>query len=919
MTWHPPHVIELIGRRRECAALDRVLGDGRAGQSQVLVLRGEAGSGKSALLEYISQAAAGWRVATVVGVESEMELAYSGLHQLLGSMHDQLEQLPLPQRDAVSIIFGRSTGPPPDPFLVGLATLTLFAEAAEQEPLLCVVDDAHWLDSASGQILGFVARRLYAERVAIVCAARTGSGDAVLAGLPELMVRGLGDSDARALLLKNIHGPLDAAICDRIVAESHGNPLALLELPRTWSAAELAGGYGIADAQALRGKIEGSFIRRFETLPAKTRSLLLLAAAEPVGDPLLVRQAAERSGIEPADATVSGIEQLLNVGERVTFRHPLVRSAVYGAASRSERQAAHLVLSEVTNGESHPDRRAWHLAAAASGPDENVAEELERSASLAQARGGLAAAAAFLQRSVALSSDPGRRARRALAAAQANLQAGAFPAALDLLDTAEAGSLDDLARARVDLLRGQIAFASGLGSQAPPLLLKAAKRIEALDPDLARETYLDAWIAALFAGRLAGVGDLLEVSRAARSAPEPSGPPRLHDLLLEGFSVLITDGPAAAAPLLRRTAHAFTDGEGEAGEELRWGWLGPAVANQLWDSESWKAILDRQVQLARNAGALTRLSIDLNSLAVYAVWTGDLRGAKSLIAELNGVTEATGATLGPFATVMLAAFEGLEDTTSALIKEMLADSTSMGQGVGVTWAHWVDAIHLNASGRYDEALAAAQRASDEMPQLYFSAWALPEVVEAASRTKNNEVGERYLERLIETTEAAGTDWGLGVQARARAMLAAGERAEALYRDANERLGRTRLLPEVARTQLVYGEWLRREGRRLEARAQLRTAHDTFVAIGMGAFAERARHELLATGEKVRARSDETRGQLTPQEEQIARLARDGLSNPEIGSQLFLSPRTIEWHLHKVFGKLGITSRGALRAALPKSA
>src|SRR3954454_23265082 len=917
MSSHPPTRTKLLGRQRECAALDGVLKDGRSGQSRVLVLRGEAGSGKSALLEYVSDAAADWRLATVIGVESEMELAYSGLHQLLGAMHDQVERLPEPQREAVSIIFGRSTGPPPDPFLVGLATLTLFAEAAEQEPLLCVVDDAQWLDTASSQILAFVARRLHAERVVFVCAARTEAGDAVLAGLPELTIGGLGDSDARALLLKNIQGPLDAAICDRIVAESHGNPLALLELPREWSPAELAGGYGPGDAEALRGRIEGSFLRRLEPLPAKTRSLLLLAAAEPVGDALLVREAAARLGIESAGTEVAGAEQLLSFGERVTFRHPLVRSAVYGAASRSERRAAHLVLSEVTNAETDADRRAWHLAAAASGPDEDVAEELERSAGLAQQRGGLAAAAGFLRRSVALSSDPLRRAQRALAAAQANLQAGAFPVALDLLATAETGSLNELERARVDLLRGQIAFASGHGSEAPPLLLKAAKQIESLDPDLARETCLDAWIAALFAGRLAGVGDLVEVSSAARSAPEPSGPPRLHDLLLEGFSVLITDGPAAAAPLLRRTAHAFTDGEGEAGEELRWGWLGPAVANQLWDSESWKAILDRQVQLARNAGALTRLSIDLNSLAVYAVWTGDLRGAKSLIAELNGVTEATGATLGPFATVMLAAFEGLGDTTSALIKEMLADATSMGQGVGVTWAHWVDAIQLNASGRYDEALAAAQRASDEMPQLYFSAWALPEVVEAASRTKNNEMGERYLERLIETTEAAGTDWGLGVQARARAMLATGERADALYRDAVERLGRTRLLPEVARTQLVYGEWLRRDGRRLDARAQLRTAHDTFVAIGMGAFAERARHELLATGEKVRARSDETRGQLTPQEEQIARLARDGLSNPEIGSQLFLSPRTIEWHLHKVFGKLGITSRAPLPTALPK--
>jgi DNA-binding CsgD family transcriptional regulator/tetratricopeptide (TPR) repeat protein len=909
-----PH--DLLGREQALKGLDDVLESVRAGRSRVLVIRGEAGLGKTALLRYLAAAAADLNVIQAAGIESEMELPYGGLHQLCAPMLDQVDHLPAPQRDALKTVFGMSGGLTPDPFLVGLAVLTLFAEVAARQPLICIVDDGQWLDRASAQTLGFVGRRLLAERVALVCSARSGIGDEFLTGLPTLPVLALDASDARSLLLRHIHGPVDAAVCEQIVTESHGNPLALLELPRTWRGATLAGGFALpASTTRVAGRIEQSYLARLAQLPDATRLILLAAAAEPLGSVGLLQRAAESLGIEMTAVDAAIDAGLIQMHARVEFAHPLIRSAAYRIATTGDRQRVHGAFADVPEDELDLDRRAWHRARATPGIDEDVALELERSAGRAQERGGLAAAAAFLQRAVSLTQDPSQRGRRALAAAQANLQAGAFDAALTLLAAAEADPLDDLRRAQIDLLRGQVAFASGLGSDAPPLLLKAARRLEPLDPDLARETYLDAWIAALFAGQLAGEGNLADVSIAARAAPKASGTPHLHDVLLDAFTVVITEGPAAATPLLRRAERTLSNA-GPISEELRWGWLGPAVANQLWDADSWHTILDRQVHLARSVGALARLSIDLNSLAVYLTWTGDFAAANSTIAELNGVTEVTGATIGPYATVLLAAFKGRETEASPLIRAMLEDVTSMGQGVGVTWARWSASVLFNGLGRYDDAFAEATRASEEMPNLYFSTWALPEVIEAAARTSNLKAAAPYLERLAETTRAAGTDWGLGVEARCRALLADGEAADALFREALERLGRTALSPELARTQLVYGEWLRRKGQRVDARAQLRAAHDTFVAIGMDAFSERSAHELLATGEKVRKRSDETRGDLTPQEEQIARLARDGLSNPEIGAMLFLSPRTVEWHLHKVFGKLQISSRGDLRTALP---
>jgi DNA-binding CsgD family transcriptional regulator len=602
------------------------------------------------------------------------------------------------------------------------------------------------------------------------------------------------------------------------------------------------------------------------------------------------------------------------MGALVRFRHPLVRSAVYSAASLPDRRAAHLALAEATDRERDMDRRAWHLAAAAAGPDEEVAGELERSAGRAQARGGVAAAAAFLRRSVELTSEPATRSTRALAAAQASLQAGAFDAAAELVALAAAGPLDELQQARVDLVRGQIAFASSAVGDAAALMMKAAKQFEPLDAALARGTYLDAWYAALNAGQFAGAGDLNEISRAALSSPSPAGTPRPSDLLLDGLAVLVTEGRAQAAPLLGRAARVFAEEDIPPAERQRWGPVALVAAVTVWDEERWHAIQDRELRSCRQAGLLAQLVIWVNSVAMLAIWRGDFAEAASLVAEGEAIAAATGTGFGPFGAVQLAGFRGAETEAVPLIEAVSTGARAAGQGTAAQWSQWVAAILYNGLGRHGKALAEAQ-AAEQAPEMHISTWALPELIEAASRTGQADLAADALSRLTEASSIAETDWAQGIHARSRALVSDGDEADRLYLEAIERLGRTGFRTELARAHLLYGEWLRREGRRADAREQLRTAHGMLDAIGMRAFAERARGELRATGETVRKRTAGPRDLLTPQEAQIARLAEAGMSNPEIASQLFLSPRTVEYHLAKVFTKLGISSRRQLRDAL----
>jgi DNA-binding CsgD family transcriptional regulator len=907
----------LRGRRLECKALDRLLADARNEHSGVVVVHGEAGVGKTVLLDYLAERANGFRIARAVGIESEMELAYAGLHQLCAPLLDGLENLPAPQRDALSTAFGISAGEPPDRFLVGLAVLSLVSEVSEEKPLLCIVDDAQWLDRVSAQTLAFVARRLLAERTLLAFGQRDHSGEQELTGLPELLVRGLDDGDARALLDSAISGPVEQRVRDQIVSETRGNPLALLELPRGLSPAELAFGFGLTDTMPLASRIEEGFLRRLEPLPVETRRVLLMAAAEPGGDAAVVWRAAARLGIGQDAATAAEATGLIELGARIRFRHPLVRSAAYRSASLLDRQEVHRALAEVTDPDLDPDRRAWHRAHAAVGPDERVAAELERSAERAQARGGVAAAAAFLEDAVRLTLDPARKAERALAAAQAKYDAGSPEAALALIAMAQSGPFDELRRARVDLLRAQIAFATRRGDDAPPLLLEAGRQLEPLDIQLARETYLEAFTATVIVGRLSRGGDAVEVAEAALAASAPSTPLRAPDLLLDGLSLLATDGRAKATPILKQAVSAFRGEDLSTPERLRWLWLAGRVAQDLWDDESWEVLCTQHVRLARQTGALTVLPIALRSRIFQQGLWGEVDEAAALTGEAEAVSAAIGTQLAAYGTVALSALQGRQADTAELIEATLDDVESRGEGMGVGISHFTAALLYNGLGRYPDALANATQAC-EHEDLGVISWALTELIEAAVHCGNHEAAAGALERLSLTARAAGTDWALGVEARSRALMSQDDPAETLYREAIERLGRTRVRLELARSFLVYGEWLRRERRRVEAREQLRTAYEMLSEMGAEAFAERARRELAATGETARKRTDETRDELTAQEAQIARLARDGLSNPEIGAELFISPRTVKYHLRKVFTKLDISSRHELLATLPET-
>jgi DNA-binding CsgD family transcriptional regulator len=845
-----------------------------------------------------------------------MELPFAALHQLCAPFLNQLERLPAPQRDALGTAFGLASGVPRDRFLVGVAVLSLLSDSAQAQPLVCLVDDAQWIDRASSQVLGFVARRLAAESVVLIFAARASADTSHLVGVQELTIGSLADPDARAVLESAIRGKLDESVRDRIVAEARGNPLALLELARAWTPMALAGGFGLPDNASVSAKIEEIFRRDLSPLPAESRRLLLVAAAEPVGDPAVILAAAERLGI-PADAaeaaTASG---LIHIGTQVRFRHPLIRSVVYREAPVSQRRAAHGALADVTDPAIDPDRRAWHLAAAASGPDEDIAAELERAATRAQARGGMAATAAFLERAVALTEDPGRRAERALVAAEASFLSGAFDAVAGLLAIAEASRLDAFQSARTDLLRGHLDLVLNYGRDGAQLLFRAARQLEPINLDLARRAYLTAWGAAVSAGHLGQAGVLLEICRAVRALPAPPASAHPLDLVLDGLAQLTTEGRAAATPTLQRAAKAAVDMPVE--DVLRWGWLAEAPSAATWDSEGTDAICERQARIVRDAGALAELPVILNALGLAKTWSGDFEEARLLIAESDEVAAAIGTQIPPFTALSLLARQGKEPEASALIEATLQGAIAAGQGSGAMTALWAAAVLNNSLARYEEAASAGGQVIANAIDPWHSTFVLPELVEAAVRAGDAQLARSALERLIETTQPAGTDYALGIEARSRALLSDGGTAEQLYREAIDRLIRTQRRPDLARAHLLYGEWLRREGRRVDARDQLRTAHGMFLAMGMEAFGERTRRELLATGERVRKRSVETQDQLTPQETQIARLASDGRTNPEIGAQLFLSRRTVEWHLRKVFDKLEVRSRRELAAGLQRA-
>lgn len=905
----------LFGRRDECKVLDDLLARARAGRSGVLVLRGEAGIGKTELLNHLLGRATGCRVVRAAGVQSEMELSYAGLHQLCAPLLSHLDDLPEPQRNALRTAFGMRVGDAPDRFLVGLATLSLLAGAVGDEPLLCLVDDAQWLDRVSAQILEFVARRLLAESILLVLAVRESGSREILADLPELPVRGLNESESRRLLDSVVTGPLDQRVRDRIIAETRGNPLALLELPRGLTAVESAGGFAGPGARPLSSQIEAGFLRRIRSLPPEAQQLLLIAATEPVGDVTLLRDAAERLGIS-VDTAVTHAEAsgLMTLGTWVRFRHPLVRSAAYRAVGVEERRRVHAALADSIDASVYPERRVWHLASAATGPDEAVAAELEGSAGRAYARGGVAAAAAFLHRATELTPDPARRGARALAAAQAQYQAGAFDVARELVDAAELSHLDEAGAAQATLLRGQIMSAAKSASAGLPLLLEAAKRLQPYDAVLAGETYRDAVYAALTAGRLS-TGGVRDVAEAVLGAPGHVGSESREGLLLTGIARVVTEGYSAGAPILAEAIDAFRTGGLSQEEGLGWLPLVCRMAHSTWDFAAWSELSARLVDLARSNGALAVLPSALLLRLSNRVFAGDLRGADSLAVEANAIGEATGSSFfAHYGALVVEPFKGRESTTRQAIETLTRDRVLRDEGKVTTATQWAAAVLCNGLGRYEEAFASAERGCGNPQELGLSLQSRVELVEAAARLGRAAQVAEAVRTIEEMAQVSGTDWVLGISAATRALVSEGQVADVLHREAIERLDAAQARMDGARARLRYGEWLRLEQRQAEARSQLGEAHTMLGEAGADAFAERARRELQAVGVRVRKRASAAPVALTAKEVEIARLAQGGFTNPEIGARLFLSPHTVEWHLRKIFAKLGISSRKEIGSA-----
>jgi DNA-binding CsgD family transcriptional regulator len=903
----------LLGRTNECQVIEALLAASRKGQGGAIVVLGEPGIGKTALLEHAATSAHEITVLRTVGSEAEKELAYASLQDLFRPTGGAIAQLPEPQKRAIEIVFGRSVGQAPDPLLVGLGLLNLLSELSAECPVLCVIDDAQWLDAASAQVISFAARHISHDAVAFLFGARTLIDE--LRGLPALNVAALGDHDARHLLATVLPDRLDDRVVDRLVAETHGNPLAILEMPRGLTPSQLAGGFGLPASVTLAGQIEESYRRRLAKLPPESKRLLLIAAADPTGNSELVWRAMDILRI-PEDA-VEAVEDgdFVELQGRIVFRHPIVRSAIYNTATPKERRAAHAALADATDIDVDPDRRAWHQAQATIRPNEAVAAELERSALRAQARGGFAAAGAFLERSMALTVDPTLRAIRALRAAQAKRLSGALDAATGLAAIAETGPIDDLHGAELDILLGQIAFARSRDNEVASRMLQAASRLERVDVGLAREAYLDALIAALFSSHLAVDAGAQMVAKAASAVERPEGAARGSDVLLDGLALFITAGYRAGTPVLKEAVTLF-QGDGICAEErLRWSGLAGGTAGALWDYETWDTLTARQETLARDVGALSLLPDTLGARVGVSLFAGDLARADLLVEQIQVVTDASDIRRFPYAALSVAGFRGDEQRARELVETTNNESIPRGEGLATIVSSWALAVLSNGRGHYEEAFRAAKEATKDPNELWYWGWGAVEFIEAASRTNNASRAQPAFERLVESTDASGTDWALAVQARCRALLADGLHAEVLYCEALERLEPTRLRLDLARTRLLYGEWLRRAQRQREAREQLRLAHGLFVEFGMSGFADRAESELLATGERARKRKVETRLDLTPQELRISELAADGATNQEIAGQLFISTATVEYHLSKVYRKLGIRSRTQLVAVL----
>ncbi len=904
---------KLVGRRVEQQQLTQLVDRVRAGNSAVLVIRGQPGIGKTALLHDVVKRAADLRVIALSGAESELELTYAGIQQLCAALLGHVDRLPDPQKNALRVALGLRDGPTPDRLHVGLAVLSLLSESSTERPMICIVDDAQWIDRASRHALVFAARRLSAEPVMMVFALRGGHAYPELAALPHMHLDGLADADARALLTTVLPTRLDDAVRENILAESGGNPLALCELSHALPPARLAGGYGLASARSVALRIEQTYGQRLAALPPHTRTLLLIAAAEPTGEPTWLWAAATRLGIGADAAVTAERSGLVTVDTRLRFRHPLVRSAVYSGADPPARRQAHDALAQVIPGSIAPEHRVWHRAHATNAPDESVARDLERSAEQASRRGGAAAAAAFLSYAAALTPDPLRRGERALSAAASALDAGDPAAATDML-TVAAGSNSEFLSARADLVRARIAFAVQRGRDAPPLLLAAAEKLRSIDAALARDAYLEALVAAMIVGRLhSGTQSAAAaIAHAARQLPPPSNEATATDLLLEGLVVRLIDGHASAAPLLRHAIARYLAEDAAGTADPRLHDITLRVLLDLFDQDTYNHLNSRQLELLRAAGELTVLPAALTTYAGSCVTSGDFATAQDLLEQSDAISTATGAPPHHSIRTYLAACRGQEQQARELARATIAEAGERGEGSEITVVHFALAVLHNGLAQYDEAFAACTTAL-EYHDVGMYGHVLNETVEAAARSGEMNAARAAAAQLTALAEASDTATARGYAARARALLGSGSEAEREFRLAITELERSPLKVLTARTHLLFGEWLRRENRRTESRGELRVAYEMFVHMGADGFTERSRRELAAAGEPLRKRRrDASETTLTTQESYIARLAGDGYTNAEIAGHLFISPRTVEWHLSKIFLKLGVSSRRELR-------
>jgi DNA-binding CsgD family transcriptional regulator len=914
----------LLGRTDEMAALNQVLATVRDGSSGVLVLRGPAGIGKTALLDWATGQAGDTQVARVVGVESEMDLGFAGLHQVMVPFLDGLERLPPPQRVALNAAFGMVSEGAPDRFLVGLAALTLISEAAVKQPVLCVVDDAQWLDRVSLEVLGFVARRLQADPVGMIFSVRDGERRAdPLDGLAQLTVSPLADDVALELLAAAARCPVDQRVGSRIVAQAAGNPLALVEFGGELTADEASGAEPLAEPLRFGGRLDELYRSRMRALPPEAQQLLLVVAADQTGQPDRIWEAAGKLGIAPEVAWLPAMDQLVSWQQAVRFRHPLIRSAVYYAAPTIARRRVHEALAAACDPVRDPDRRAWHLAEATFQPDEQVAAELERSAERARRRGGWASGAAFLERSADLTPDEPQRARRLLGAAEARFVAGEAPAVLDLVERAAARLEDPVVLAQARRLEGLSLYAAGDVARATTVLVDAAMMPGLDDRRLARDILLDAVVAAQFTGS-ADTARVLGLVSELRLPDDTV--PTLTDLLLDGFAALGEGRHEDGAALLRLAVGPLSGGRPLPDDVLRYFLPVSMAASMMFDDSMWHELEHRWVAELRGRGALAVMLVALVSVAFNQVEEGRFADAEVTIAEGRALSEATGfrAHLGLFACAELTvlARRGREAAARALAERMLPQFAADGYGLGVYWARSALCQLEIGLGHYDEALRIALESGAR-------AGSAVDLIEAGTRCGDVATATATLDNLAPRALAAGTPAALGWLALGRAMLAADNAtsesgtddntaessAEAQYQLAIDYLERSRHVPVLARARLLYGEWLRRQRRRRDAREQLSIASEMFTRLGMGAFAERTRVELRAVGELARDQAVAGPGDLTPQELQVARLASEGASNAEIAARLFITASTVEYHLRKVFRKLGITTRVRIGHAL----